>query len=83
MLVKISNDTKEFEDKMNHLKMRLGLKVTSKVAEHCVENFADLDDRNTKNIREIERLEDKLATIRDALFDKSNADKIINEALKE
>lgn len=82
MLVKISNDTKEFEDKMNHLKMRLGLKVTSKVAEHCVENYADLDDRNTKNMKEIERLLRRLEIIAESIEAKEVADYEIKEALK-
>ncbi len=77
MLVKISNDTKEFEDKMNHLKMRLGLKVTSKVAEHCVENYADLDDRNTKNMEEIERLNKLLSEINTNVEAKNKAEENI------
>lgn len=83
MLVKISNDTKEFEEKMNHLKMRLGLKVTSKVAEHCVENYANLDDQNTKNMKEIERLQGILSEIKKNIHAQEHADLNINRLLRE
>lgn len=82
MLVKINNDTKEFKSKMDKLKIRLDLKVTSKVAEFCVENYADLDDRNNKNMKEIEKLLQRLQIIAESIEAKEVADFEIKEALK-
>jgi hypothetical protein len=82
MLVKISNDTKEFESKMNHLKVRLGLKVTSKVAEYCVENYANLDDQNKELMKQADRLENELVRVLDAVHKKVDADKELIDILK-
>lgn len=82
MLVKIMNGTKEFKEKMEVLKRKLGLKVTSKVAEYCVENYNDLDVRNTKANAEIERLNNIIDGIKDNLCAKEDAENCINYLLK-
>ena len=82
MLVKFKNDSKEFEDKVEHLKRVLNVGAASKVAEFAVDNYAQLDKQYHKALDRIEILLSHIDDIRSAAAAKDTAETKINKLLK-
>jgi len=78
MLVKFKNDTEEFQNKVDYLKGSLSLGAASKVAEHCVSNYASMEVRNHKLQRKVEKLTVILDSLKEAVQDKRAAEQEIN-----
>ena len=83
MLVKIKNDSKEFESKVTHLKSVLNVVAASKVAEYCVENYAELDARYHKSQKQVERLMDLFEELKNHVRQKESAEQSIKILLGE
>lgn len=83
MLVKFKNDSPEFEKKVEKLKEILSVGAASKVAEHCVNNYLNLDDRNRKLSNEIHKLKGELNGIVSLLADKRGIQEHIDTFLDE
>jgi hypothetical protein len=83
MLVKFTNNSPEFEAKVEKLKTILSVGAASKVAEFCVNNYTDLDVRHQKALKENERLRDIINSLGDAVRAKKAADEEIQILLGE
>lgn len=82
MLVKFKNDSKDFEKKVEHLKGVLGVGSASKVADYCVDNYAQLDKQYHKALDRIENLLNHIDEFRAAAAAKDDAQVIMNKLLK-
>jgi len=83
MLVKFTNNSEEFESKVEALKDRFSVGAASKVAEKCVNEYSVIDDRLQKSLKENERLRGILSGLEKAARAKRMADEEIRILLSE